>query len=336
MINIQDSFPNGMADLEAIASEFADKILTGGKKPLPLRASIEQENSKKGLLKKKCGLLAYLLKDDNLRALIIAKPDELFQHIKQIEKKYACDLNTEEKRKNLFNVFGYERFRGNRNSQWLAEKLNIRACPYCGSQFTLYRKELPPKGQKTTNKIKLLFQLDHFFPKMKYPYLSLSFFNLVPSCASCNNSKSDSEEDLNLNPYHGFSLNELSVFKITTVDFLKNYIGYKQDYTYELQERKTLDNNSPEKKYLQSHMDAFNLNDLYQQHRDTVDELIAKSRYYDSNKKKELETLFNGKLTRPEIDRMIAGNYVEEKDFLKRPLAKFTKDIAQDLNLLDW
>ena len=82
-------------------------------------------------------------------------------------------------------------------------------------------------------------------------------------------------------------------------------------------------------------MEAFKLNDLYQQHRDTVEELVAKSRYYDSNKKKELETLFSGKLTRPEIDRMIAGNYVEDKDLLKRPLAKFVMDIARDLKLID-
>lgn len=59
MINIQDTFANGIADLEKIANEFAGKVITGRIKPLCLRISIEQENSKRGILKKKCGLLEY-------------------------------------------------------------------------------------------------------------------------------------------------------------------------------------------------------------------------------------------------------------------------------------
>ena len=29
-------------------------------------------------------------------------------------------------------------------------------------------------------------QIDHFFPKRKYPFLALCYYNLIPSCDICN------------------------------------------------------------------------------------------------------------------------------------------------------
>ena len=36
----------------------------------------------------------------------------------------------------------------------------------------------------------LPFEIDHFFPKSRYPYLALSLFNLIPVCHYCNMMKS--------------------------------------------------------------------------------------------------------------------------------------------------
>lgn len=33
------------------------------------------------------------------------------------------------------------------------------------------------------------FQFNHFYDKGTYPYLALSFYNLIPSCSTCNSSK---------------------------------------------------------------------------------------------------------------------------------------------------
>lgn len=57
--------------------------------------------------------------------------------------------------------------------------LNLRICPYCGRAFIYGVQQV---GSKTVVKP----QIDHFLPKSKYPFLALSFMNLIPSCQTCN------------------------------------------------------------------------------------------------------------------------------------------------------
>lgn len=57
--------------------------------------------------------------------------------------------------------------------------LNLRICPYCGRAFIYGVQRV---GSKTVVKP----QIDHFLPKSKYPFLALSFMNLIPSCQTCN------------------------------------------------------------------------------------------------------------------------------------------------------
>jgi len=73
---------------------------------------------------------------------------------------------------------------------WLAKNIGMKTCPYCNRQhtFTIYRgKEIRP-------------QFDHFYPKSKYPFFALSFYNLVPICPTCNHLKKDKTEKI-VNPY---------------------------------------------------------------------------------------------------------------------------------------
>ena len=58
----------------------------------------------------------------------------------------------------------------------------IRVCPYCGLTII-----------KPSNKTK--HQIDHFFPKGKYPFLALSYYNLIPSCDKCNESPHKGQND---------------------------------------------------------------------------------------------------------------------------------------------
>lgn len=62
------------------------------------------------------------------------------------------------------------------------DKTQLRVCPYCGMEF------IKPSG-KTKQ------QIDHFFPKGRYPFLALSYFNLIPSCDNCNESPNKGQLD---------------------------------------------------------------------------------------------------------------------------------------------
>lgn len=54
----------------------------------------------------------------------------------------------------------------------------IKVCPYCASDQLKNLYDSSGKFKKS--------QLDHYFPKSKYPFLALNFFNLFPSCKDCN------------------------------------------------------------------------------------------------------------------------------------------------------
>lgn len=62
------------------------------------------------------------------------------------------------------------------------ERVGIEVCPYCGRNY-IYSVERPTISNPHT---RVKPQIDHFLPKSKYPYLALNYYNLVPSCPSCN------------------------------------------------------------------------------------------------------------------------------------------------------
>jgi hypothetical protein len=80
----------------------------------------------------------------------------------------------------IFDYTSFSKFNTTKyNAYDLIEKLNINVCPYCNRQYTNTIKPLSSLGGTRPT-------LDHYLIKSLYPYLALSFWNLVPSCYSCN------------------------------------------------------------------------------------------------------------------------------------------------------
>ena len=65
----------------------------------------------------------------------------------------------------------------------IMRQIGIKTCVYCNAQYAIATKS----GH-------VFYQLDHFYPKSRYPYLSANFFNLQPCCGSCNLHKLDNDE----------------------------------------------------------------------------------------------------------------------------------------------
>lgn len=55
------------------------------------------------------------------------------------------------------------------------DEINLGTCPYCNRSYSYTVKDGSIKPE-----------LDHFFPKSKYPFLAVSYYNLIPSCPTCN------------------------------------------------------------------------------------------------------------------------------------------------------
>ncbi|MEX6702307.1 HNH endonuclease [Peribacillus frigoritolerans] len=117
----------------------------------------------------------------------------------------------EETYDNLLVSRGFKVFGGKVDRKWMIEKYRLAnptalCCPYCGGTW---------KSNNAT--------LDHFFPKSLYPTLSVSLWNLIPVCRTCNVEYKQQRDPLKGNcdngaimsvrlPYHGglFRFMELS------------------------------------------------------------------------------------------------------------------------------
>ena len=66
----------------------------------------------------------------------------------------------------------------------LMKQIGINTCVYCN----IFPAFFSPKRKEA------YFPFDHYKPKSKYPFLSISFYNLNPSCSECNGHKSDDDE----------------------------------------------------------------------------------------------------------------------------------------------
>lgn len=124
---------------------------------------------------------------------MLAGPENLeeckFSELLSIIIRECGKVDDENQRTVCNKIFNYEGFSNKKNDvYWLLRKLDVRICPYCNR---MYIATLPtPEELEDEQEYKpTRATIDHFYPKSMYPYLSLSFFNLIPSCEVCNRNK---------------------------------------------------------------------------------------------------------------------------------------------------
>lgn len=189
------------------------------------------------------------------------------------------------------------------------EKLDIRTCPYCNRNYIFIVK----KG-------KLRPEIDHFYPKTVYPYLAVNYFNLIPSCQTCNKTKSNKFNSKWINPYDVKKVEYKLTYKPKSINFTQ-VESLKYDFnSFEIDFISTNEN-----------IKTFKLKELYKQHKDIVLELLIKKAYYP---KSYIEELKGFGFSEDEIYRYLLGNYKKDEDLHKRPLSKLIKDISEELDLI--
>jgi 5-methylcytosine-specific restriction endonuclease McrA len=217
-------------------------------------------------------------------------------------------IPTDEKNYDIYNDF---------RKEW-ANKLvtltNVKVCPYCNRNFIV-----------NFNKRETTVELDHFFPKSKYPYLAISLYNLIPSCHTCNHKKDNKK--LKIYPYtesindyvkFSFKLNKLP-FSLENIDLLT------------IKKKNTRRN----RKKINNYEKVLNISTLYANHKDIIIDLIQKEAIYNESYLDELLTQYEGTLfkNREDLQRIISGGYVSDEEIGKRPLSKLVKDISDELGL---
>lgn len=196
-------------------------------------------------------------------------------------------------------------------------KHGLKSCPYCNRNYIFI---VDKDGSK------LRPEIDHFYPKSIYPFLAMSFYNLIPSCQICNHTKKDKDAfiDKLKSPY------EINFYDFKFKYKPKNITFYqikKSKYT-----QKRFDIILSKTNSVETNDKYFKLKLLYEQHKDVVLDLLLKKTIYTRSYIMELKTNFL--FTDDEIYRFLFCNYLKDKDLHKRPLSKLVRDISEDIGLL--
>lgn len=255
----------------------------------------------------------------NFEKVIKAKPNELDFIVNLLgdKKEYPDEV------KNLIKLYkafansegNFEANKEKYNGFILIEKLGITVCPYCNRN---YIHNIDSETRKRTS------ELDHFYNKDKFPFLAVSFYNLVPSCKVCNKLKL--QKSASINPYDTRYWNK---------KLLKFNIKIKSANFYLEKESIEINAQALEEK-MKDNFNAFELAKLYENHTDIALDLIQKSITYNDSYIDELFQTYEGTLfrNREDVLCLLTANYLSEEDFDKRPLSKLTHDIASELGLL--
>ncbi len=202
--------------------------------------------------------------------------------------------------------------------------LGLTVCPYCNRQYI------------TSGEKRRIAELDHFYPKkikdgeellgkIAYPYLAMSFYNLIPSCPSCNRVKSN--DRILVSPY--LIQDSDSYIKLNYRPLNGEFLDDKNQIEITITEEESSENSYKSRLELEEH---------YSYHNDYVYDLLKKKEMYDDS---YLNELFNDRndlfKSKDEIHRALWGNYTSKEDLHKRPLPKLTRDILKEIDpdLLD-
>src|SRR5690606_28834361 len=123
--------------------------------------------------------------------------------------------------KELFVDSGYINwFLDEKKNYWLANLLDQHTCTYCNREYIFIYKK---KGKG------MVPQFDHWFAKKDYPLLALSFYNLIPSCATCNTIKSSTPFNLrdHLHPYIDKNISSTYSFSYLPISNSQNKLIFK-------------------------------------------------------------------------------------------------------------
>ncbi|AWW25530.1 MULTISPECIES: HNH endonuclease domain-containing protein [unclassified Acetobacterium] len=186
---------------------------------------------------------------------------------------------------------------------------SIRVCPYCNRQY------ITPVFSDNG---KLRGEIDHFLPKSIYPYFSMSLYNMIPVCHTCNHIKGDKKFGFDsINPFEE-SLNDHFTFEVNPVT---------QELTI-----KTCDKND---EAIKLHIDTLKLKSLYGYHNNQALELLKKRSMYPDIYIIELFKVYGESFVSiEEFKEFIVGYIADENQLNNEAFLKLRRDIAKQLNFL--
>lgn len=266
---------------------------------------------------------------EKIEEIIKCKPDNFQKIIDEIDN-FNLDLGAIKKAfvgcKGYYN--GYKKFAKKDENQYraynLADALKINVCPYCNKNYT--HTLIDEEGNQYVRP-----DFDHFLSQGKHPYFAMSFYNLIPSCQTCNRSLKHAKKFLlttHLHPYKD-DFHSIKRFSTTKLIMLCNS---ENDFDISF-ENKSANSQLTEK--ADNNIRDFALELQYSKHKDIVLELKEKHQLYNEISIQNI--LIDTKVFKDKdeeyIKALMLGTVIKDEDINKRPLNKLIKDISEQLDI---
>lgn len=216
----------------------------------------------------------------------------------------------------------------------IMERLHVKTCVYCNAQFAV-------AADDTT----ALFQLDHCWPKSIYPYLCTCFFNLQPSCGSCNQRKLDADMRTGKDKEYTLSMwqspddplsEDMFSFHVDDAELAK-YLLSASAHKAEMLKLSYALRDNPTTGEVEMHKlveQKFHITDQYNKQLDIVEETVWRHQIYSSgyigSLNKALGKLFPD--MKSEVRRLVTGTYDGKDEVYRRPLTKMMHDVCDQLD----
>ena len=260
---------------------------------------------------------------ENFDKLLVLKPSGFDS---MIEDKFSMLSDTQvsakifgERKKNfadrIVEVMHYATIRKEDMPPYI-QKMGIKTCVYCNANYIHSLKD--EKGDVGGR-----YELDHFYPKSQYPFLCVSFFNLQPSCSSCNKNKLEKRALFSLyteNPQELYPFR----FDIESTSICRYLMNLQKD-TLQLKLE------SADSKLQKNHDEIFKINDLYNEMKDECEETIWRELTVNDTYIEQLREAFGKVIPENEEGRFVHGFYLNPEDIHKRPLTLLHQSLMKQI-----
>ena len=224
----------------------------------------------------------------------------------------------------LVKVLDYGRFKS--TYYQCIEDIGIDACVYCN---------MSPADKCDSNFAN--YQMEHFYPKNKFPFLSTSFFNFFPSCGTCNQRKGKTFDKDGFDLYRENILDCDDPFVFTTKNAFCYYTKLSRNKEKFEKEKNVTISFSSRSTYAAKQIKKLRIQELYNctRVRKRIFDLLFKYERYTKTQVKVTQQTFS-KLTSLRINKIydVFGDYSKKEDIHKDQLTKFSIDFGKETGML--
>lgn len=216
----------------------------------------------------------------------------------------------------LRHIFVEELYEKEFDKYQFVKNMNLKVCPYCGRQ-KINVASIPNKRVSKP-------PIDHFLPKSKYPFLAVSFYNLIPCCTTCNDMANKGEFD----PLDG------DVGLENPYDFVDGHVRFEgifPDFDYEMDEDKyDVNMHFMPLSLSKGYKDSLKLEEFYRDEKTEMIDMYSNMIHFSEGRSESLKAIGIDVAFMNDFQRRVVGIPLDGKASV-RLLYKFKKELFEQL-----